>query len=109
MAAPPLFRGAEHEAYRRGQPVPVRALALQLAPARAGQVVELGVASRLARLPLGLEPAAGFEPVQRGIERPLLDLQDVLRHLLEPLRDGVAVKRTERNDLQDEQVECSLE
>ena len=47
--------------------------------------------------------------MQRRIQRTLLDLQRVLRQLLEPLGDGVAVQGTGGDDLQDQQVECALQ
>ena len=47
--------------------------------------------------------------MKRGIERALLHLQDVLRDLLQALRDGVAVERPERRHLQDQHVERALQ
>jgi hypothetical protein len=49
-----------------------------------------------------------FEPVEGGIERSLLDAQDVVRHLLDATRDRPAVLRFELQRLEDEEVERSL-
>ena len=59
--------------------------------------------------PTAPQPAALLEPVQRGIERALLHLQDLARHLLQALGDRVAVNRPEGDDLQDQHVERALE
>ena len=49
---------------------------------------------------------------QRGYEATIrragVHLQDVTRDLLQPLRDGVAVRRPQRDDLQDQDVERAL-
>ena len=47
----------------------------------------------LRRAPLRLDPAVQQQPLQRGVERALADLQHFLRQHLEPLRDAVAVQR----------------
>jgi hypothetical protein len=49
-----------------------------------------------------------LQPVEGGIERPLLDAQDVVRHLLDATRDRPAVLRFELQRLEDEEVERSL-
>jgi hypothetical protein len=36
--------------------------------------------------------------MQRWIERPLRNLHDVLRHLFQALRDGIAMHRAERHN-----------
>ena len=46
--------------------------------------------------------------MQRRIERALLDLDDVVRELLQAVGDAVAMERPERDDFQDEQVERAL-
>jgi hypothetical protein len=46
--------------------------------------------------------------VQRGIQRALLHLQGFARHLLNSLRDGIAVNRAKRHNPHDEEIESSL-
>ncbi len=46
--------------------------------------------------------------MQRGIQRTLLDLQQLVGDELDALRDGVAVNRSGRDYAQDEQVEGAL-
>ena len=50
-----------------------------------------------------------LEAIQRGIERALLDLQAVLRDLLDAEQDAVAVQRPQRDGLEDEEVEGALQ
>src|ERR1700730_16971933 len=79
-----------------------------MAPAWTGQRVELRAAVVLGRLPLGRDPASLFQLVQRGIERAIADLEDVTGHLLEALADRPAVKRLEREDFQNQEVQGAL-
>jgi hypothetical protein len=46
-----------------------------------------------------------LEPVQRWIERPLVDLEDILRNFLDALRDRPSVERRGLEDAQDEEIE----
>ena len=62
----------------RGKAAPARGFRLKLCAARGGQRVELRLASGFRVLPLGLDPALLFEPVQGRIERALLHLQDIV-------------------------------
>ncbi len=50
-----------------------------------------------------------LEAIQRGIERALLNLQAVLRDLLNAEQDAVAVQRPQRDGLEDEEVEGALQ
>src|ERR1017187_4233848 len=77
------------------QALPFLPLGLQLLAPRGGQAVVLGLALVFAFAPLGGDPAAVLQPVQPRIERPLRDLQRVLRDLLDAQQDAVAVQRPE--------------
>src|SRR5215212_1344726 len=46
--------------------------------------------------------------MQRRVERPLLHLQHLARDLLDPLRDRPAMRRLEREGLQDQEIEGAL-
>lgn len=50
-----------------------------------------------------------LEPLQRRIKRAVIDPEDVARALLYAVCDAVAVRRTEEQRAQDEQVECALQ
>ena len=91
-----------------GQALPARGFRLELRLAAAGQLVKLRFAPAVGALPVGRQPAALFEPVQRRVERSLRHLDDLPRHLVEPLRDGLSMNRAQRHDFEDEQIECAL-
>ena len=49
-----------------------------------------------------------LESVERGVEGTLLNLQRVIRDLLNAQQDAVPVERSERNGFQDQKVERAL-
>src|SRR5580704_4024588 len=73
-----------------------------------GELIELGFPASLRRLPVRGEKLLVLKPMKSGIERSLLDLQSLPRHLLNPLRDGVAMNGAKRNHPHDEEIEGSL-
>ena len=75
---------------------------------RAAQRVELRSPVVLGGAPRRREPALLLEPMEGGIERSVAHLQDVARHLLEPLADAVPVHGLRRKNLQEQQVEGAL-
>src|SRR4029453_2908859 len=86
-----LLGRAQYRGDRLGQTLPIGALTFQLPTPGPRETVKFGVAAGFRGLPFGFQPAAGFEAMQRRIERTLLHLQNVLRDLLQPLGDRVAV------------------
>src|SRR5262245_34304842 len=85
---------------RGRQTRPLRGFAAEMTPAGPRQRVELRPPVVLARAPFSLNPALLLELVQRGIERPVADLQHLARDLTEALADRPAVHRFERDDLE---------
>src|SRR6185503_11540917 len=81
------LRRLHHPRHRRGDALPVRRLVLKFPPPERGQPVELGAAVVVGSAPLGLEPAAHFEAMQRRVERALFHPQHLLRGLLDVLDD----------------------
>lgn len=49
-----------------------------------------------------------FEPMQRRIKRAVLDLQNLLRGLLDDMRDSVSVSRAQQDGLENKDVERPL-
>src|SRR6202035_5789349 len=97
-------RHPEYQRDRVGQAPPAGGLHFELRSAFSREGIELRVAAGVGLRPLGGEQTAIFEPMERGIQRPLGDLDDVARYLLKPLCDGVAVNRAKRDEFQDQQV-----
>src|SRR5262249_38292947 len=61
------------------------------------------------QLPLRRDPLLALEPVQGGVERPGVDLQDVARARLDGLGDAVAVLRPPAEGFEDQEIERALE
>src|SRR5688500_18654817 len=104
-----LLRGAEHLPHGLHEPAPGRRLGAKLTPALDGQTVELRASIVRRELPLGLDPAALLQAMERWVKRTFADLEDLARQLLDPPRDGVAVGRSPAQRLEDEQVERALQ
>src|SRR5204862_105652 len=71
--------------------------------------VKLCLPAELRRAPVRVDPAALFHPVERGIERPVFNLQHVASALLEPARNRVAVESPVRQRLEDERFERAVQ
>src|SRR5688572_6075124 len=104
-----LLRRLEYLADRVHELLPRPGLGAQLCPSHRGQAIDLGPSLRVGELPARFHPAALLEPVQRGIQRALADLEDFTRQLLDPARDGVPVRGAPRQRLEDEEIERALE
>src|SRR5687768_13966067 len=69
----------EHELDRAGEPAPALELRSQCASARGGQPIVLRPAVVLGDVPLTVDPPLELEPLERGVERSLANLEDLLR------------------------------
>src|SRR4030095_3657406 len=90
---------------RRDEAIPARRIFLETPPPARRDGIELRLAIVVALPPLGLDEPIALETVERGIERPLWDLERVLGDLRDAEKDAVAVERAERHRLQDQHVE----
>ncbi len=88
--------------------MPARGLLFHEGAALLRQPVELRLPAGVGNLPFGRQQLPVLEPVQRRIERALLDLDDLAGDLLQPLRDCVTVQRPERHDFENQQIERAL-
>src|SRR5271169_1810095 len=66
---------------------------------RQAVIASLAIVFRCA--PEGRNPCAILQAVQRWIERPVLDLQNLVRAMLDHVSDGVSVSGTKGQRLQD--------
>src|SRR5947209_2801144 len=94
---------------RRRQAAPVGGFLLEMPAAGPRERVELRAAVVLARLPLRGDPPLLLQLVQRRIQRPVADLENVARDLFQALADRPPVQRFERDDFQDQQVQGALD
>src|SRR5262249_17861520 len=93
----------------RGEAIPVGGLFFKLLAAEPRQRIELGSAVILARLPLSLYPPLLLKLLQGWVKRSVADLQQVAGDLFQALPDRPAVERLKRQDLQDQEVQGSLD
>src|SRR6185312_1221776 len=95
---------------RREQP-PLRALGGVVFATVGRETVELGAAAASlgTRPPLGPNPAAILETIERRIQTALPDLEHVVGELAQALGNGPPVERSEDKGLENEQVEGALQ
>src|SRR5215468_10127327 len=79
----------------------------ELAPG-AGFCVETRAAVVLGGAPARLDPAAALEPMERRVQRALLDVERRAGDLVEALGDGPSVLRLEGHGLEDQEIEGPL-
>src|SRR5262249_28665919 len=101
--------GLQYTADRCREPRPVCCFLLQPPGPRARERVELRGASRWRFLPGAANPALVFQLVQRRVERPVAHLQRLVRLLPQPLRDRPTRTRLQLENLQNQQVQRSLD
>src|ERR1700756_3293616 len=81
----------------------------QLSAAFRRECIKLCATIVLGCAPIGLDPAAGFEAVEGGVERALLDAEDVVGGLFDPAGDAVTVRRSPAYGFEDQEVERAAE
>src|SRR5262245_34928045 len=108
-AAASRFLAVQHAMHGQGKLLPAFLLDFQPATSVSGDGVDPRLAIVLGRLHLRAHVAVDFEAMQRGIEGTLAGVQSLLGHLADALRDAPSVIGPEREDSQNQQVECSLE
>src|SRR5688572_4753125 len=99
----------EHAGDRFGQARPAVALGLHLAAARRRQPVVLRPLFVLRGFPLGRGPSPPLQPVQRGIERAMIDLEHVPGAGTYRDADPVAVLRPPLERPENEEIESALQ
>src|SRR5439155_12463185 len=105
----PASAGRENAGHGLRETLPALPLLAELLAARARQFVEAGPSVVLRGAPLRPDPTLRLQAIERGIERALVDLQDVLGELLNPLGDPPAVHGRREQGLQDKDIEGPLE
>src|SRR5579863_3676570 len=98
----------ENERNRRGQTRPAFRFVFEVGPAGGSEPIEFRLPAGLRLCPVRGEQLLVFQPMQRGVERTLLDLESFTRDLLDLLGDGVPVDRPVRNDPENQKIERAL-
>ena len=73
------------------------------------EAIELRLAVVLRQSIFRPDPSAPDQAVQRGVQRPLLDLQDVVGVSLDGMGDGMPMRRPEEQGPQDQHVQRALQ
>src|SRR5256886_15904174 len=105
----PAGLGPEHPRDGGRDPPPFALLARELLPPLFRQRVEARAPVAVGGPPLRVDEAARLEALQRGIERPVIDDEDVVGLLLDDPGDPLPVLRAEDERPEDEQVERALQ
>src|SRR6185436_5036017 len=101
--------GPHHLPHGGGEALPVFILDRELALSLRRELVEFGAAIVFGNSPARADPSLLLDPVQRRIERSLLDPQRVAGCLLDAQADAVAVQRPAFEHTQDQHVERALQ
>src|SRR5262249_101451 len=99
----------QNKCYCLRKPLPIHHLCSKAPSPCPRQRVDLYFPPAVCLLPLGLQPSAVFQPVHRRIQRPFRNLKEILRDLLQPLRNGVSVDRAQSHDCQDQHIQRALQ
>ena len=83
-----LSRESQHAADHTGNPLPVLGFHRELLLAAPGDRIELRLAVVLRRSPLGGNPSPSLHAQQRGVDRTLIELENVAAHLLDAPRNS---------------------
>src|SRR6516225_3771234 len=103
-----LFRRPQHAADCPHESLPARGLGEQLASPRRCEAVVLGSLIVFGNTPSARNPAFLLQPLQRGVKRPVLHLEGILRQALNGLGDAVAVSWTPEQRAQNQHVERAI-
>src|SRR4030095_7505234 len=79
----------------------------KLLPSGGGQFVIARLAIVVLHAPLCLDQSVRFQSVKRWIKRSLLDVQNVFRHLMDPVRDSESMSRVVLERFQNHDLERS--
>src|SRR5215212_4791691 len=101
--------GGEDETDRVGEALPGGDFVSERAPSGGGEPVVLGAPAVLGGVPLRDDPPALLEPDQRRVDGALAYLERVPGKLLDAVGETPPMHGRERERLEDEQVEGSLQ
>jgi hypothetical protein len=80
----------------------------ELLAARRSQFVIARFAIVVGDAPFRLDQTLGFQSVERGIELALLNVQNIFRHLMNPIRNREAVPRIVLERFKDQHIQRAV-
>jgi hypothetical protein len=101
----PLLFGFQEPENRERELPPVVGLGRETQATGRRERIHARLAVVLAERHFGCEESRRLEPVQRGIERALADGEGFARDLVEPLLNAPSVVRSQRERLEDQEVQ----
>src|SRR5207245_1424720 len=104
-----LRRGAQDSRNDIRHVVPLFRFFSQSALPRCRETIVFRLALVFRLTPFARDPALVFQAIQRRIQRALLNLQAILRNLLDAQEDAVTMQRPEGNGLEDQHVQSALQ
>jgi hypothetical protein len=99
----------KHQTNRRGKTFPIGFFFTEVFSTGGGKRIVFGAAIIFRFAPFGANPSLMLETMQRRIKSTLVHLQNVAGDLANSLGDGPAVHRTERDGLEDQQINSALD
>src|SRR5262245_37341289 len=103
-----ISRRSQQQCDCRRQALPAGLFPFQVLATGSGQAIETGPTIVVGHPPRGRDPTVTFQTLQGRIQRALLQLEDIVRQLLDPLGDGPSVQRLQRNGLEYQEIHGAL-
>src|SRR5258706_543813 len=104
-----LIRWIQDQSHGAGKCLPFRSLGRELFPPRRRESIKSGPLALVGELPGGRDPAFGFQPMERRVQRTGLDLHQVFRGSLNMFGDCVAVGGSGQQSAKNKKVEGALQ
>src|SRR5262249_7033719 len=99
----------QNQYHGAGKGIPFRSLRRELSAPGRRQAIEPGPLALRRELPAGSDPALRLKTMERRIQRSGLDLEQIFRSPLDVLGNRMAVSRSFKQGVEDEQVERALQ
>src|SRR5262249_36860234 len=104
-----LIRRRQDQTDGAGEGAPSGLLGVKLFSPEGGETVVAGTLSGFGMPPGCFNPTFGFQAMESRVQRTGFDLQQLFGSPPDMFRDGVAVRRSQKEGTKDKQVESALE
>jgi hypothetical protein len=103
------LRGRQYQGDSFQHAFKTRDLAFQVLDPATGNSIHADPPIRSRLRPLRLQVALFQQPLKGGVKRAFFHSQQIVRHLLDALRESIAVQRLEQQDLENHHLQCAWE